>query len=473
MTTPVILPVILAGGSGERLWPLSRSAYPKQFLNILSAKVSLFQATLQRVENSELFFPPVVIAHEDHRFLVAEQLRQLECAIGAIILEPEAKNTAAAVALAANWATTQYSEITLLVLPADHYLPDFTLFADAVEKAAYIAKKYKKLVTCGVKPDRPETGYGYIKVGDVVDKGFLVEKFIEKPELEVATDLVQQGCLWNSGIFVFLNTVISSEFKQYCPEIFNHTYDALHSATQDYDFIRADKNYYSKLPSISIDYAIMEHTQLAAVVPFDTTWSDVGSWDAVWRHADLDENANYVVGDVVLEKTNNCLIEARHRLVATADIDNLAIIETSDAVLVAKRDNAQQLKNLVAELKSREYPAAKLHRKVMRPWGYFDSLYKDGRCQVKVLVLQIGKSISLQMHYQRSEHWVVVKGLAKVIKGDEAFILRENESTFIPIGMKHRLINVGDMPLEVVEVQSGNYLGEDDIVRFEEEHVYA
>lgn len=473
MTTPAILPVILAGGSGERLWPLSRSAHPKQFLNILSAKISLFQSTLQRTANTELFLPPLIIAHKDHRFLVAEQMRQLDCHTGAILLETEAKNTAAAVALAAHWATEQHGEVILLILPADHYLPDFASFSDVIQKAAYIANKYHKLVTCGIKATRAETGYGYIKPGAKLEQGFLVDKFIEKPESAVAFDLVQNNCLWNSGMFIFLNSDILIEFNKFCPEIAEHTQHALSDATKDFDFVRVDKNHYSNLPSISIDYAIMEHTDAAAVVPLDATWSDVGCWDAVWRHAKKDNDNNSVVGDVVVDGAKNCLIEARHRLIAAGDIENLAIVETSDAVLVARRDNAQQLKRLVAELKKRENPVATLHRQVMRPWGYFDSLYKDGRCQVKILVLQRGKSISLQLHHQRSEHWVVVKGLARVTKGDENFILRENESTFIPIGMKHQLTNVGDIPLEVVEVQSGNYLGEDDIVRFEGEHAYA
>lgn len=473
MNKPVILPVILAGGAGIRLWPLSRNSYPKQFLTILGAKVSLFQATLQRLPVNTQFLAPLIVCHEEHRFLVAEQTRQIAAKTSGIILEPIAKNTAPAIALAAHWAQQHHPDAILLVLPADHFLPDADALLNAITATAFAAQQ-SKIVTFGVSVTRAETGYGYIEKGQLMQQDlYSVKKFIEKPDHATAQTLMNEQYLWNSGMFMFNSAGILRQLQQFAPEIVAITQKALEQATRDLDFTRINLDSYAKCPSISIDYAVMEHTSQATVHTLNCAWSDVGSWQAVWEHSAKDANNNALLGDVVVQDVQNCFIEARHRLVTAVNVQDLTIIETNDAIMISKRNDSEGLKALVATLKQQNHPSSNMHRQVMRPWGYYDCLIKGERFQVKVLVLHPGRSISLQLHHQRSEHWVVVKGNAKVVRGDEEFMLNVNESTFIPIGMKHQLINVGKIDLEVIEVQSGDYLGEDDIVRFKEEYAHA
>lgn len=469
---PMILPVILAGGSGQRLWPLSRTSYPKQFLTLLDAKHSLFQATIQRLTTNANFLPPLIVCHEDYRFVIAEQLRQIGITPSAIILEPSANNTAPAIALAAEWALQHSAASLLLVLPADHYVADATALQHSI-LAAVPAVQKGYLVTFGVAVTKPETGYGYIKIGAALTDGVgnAVAKFIEKPDLVTANTFMQDpSYVWNSGMFMFNATDYLQELNNYQPKVFIATQQALSGAKQDLDFIRPAANCYKECPAISIDYAVMEHTTRAAVFKLDLPWSDIGSWQAVWEHGSKDNNGNKVSGDVVAQQTSNCVITAAHRLVATLDVHDLAIVETADAVLVARLDQSQDIKQLVASLTAMQHPAATEHRQVQRPWGWYDQLAKGPGFQVKHILVEPGKSLSLQMHKQRSEHWVVVKGNAKVLRGLETFMLTANESTYIPIGVKHQLTNIGAIPLELIEVQCGDYLGEDDIVRFADAH---
>jgi len=472
----MILPVILAGGSGERLWPLSRSSYPKQFLNLLGSEHSLFQATVMRVIRQAEFLDPLIICHEDYRFIVAEQLRQIDVQASGIILEPSARNTAPAIALAAQWAKlyalNKHADPLLLVLPADHFIPNANAFYQTVREASFAAEQ-DFLVTFGVKPSKAETGYGYIQHGAEIagTTGYKVQKFIEKPDATTAQVLCKDpNYSWNSGMFMFKTNIYMQELNSYQPAIMLATNDAIQHCSNDLDFIRPSATCYANCPAISIDYAVMEHTQHAAVFNFASNWSDIGNWQAVWEQANKDALGNYSAGDVIQQRSTNCLVEARHRLVATLDVHDLAIVETADVVLIAKRDQSQDLKQIVSSLKQHNHPAATEHRQVMRPWGWYDVIAKGARFQVKHISVAIAKSLSLQLHKHRSEHWVIVKGKAKVLRGSEIFILEENESTFIPKGTKHQLINVGECALELIEVQSGAYLGEDDIVRFADEH---
>lgn len=461
----IILPVILAGGSGERLWPLSRTAHPKQFLTLFAAKHSLFQATIQRLPEDMGFLAPLIICHEDYRFIIAEQLRQIDVKPSAIILEPSSNNTAPAIALAAYWAQLNYPEAILLILPADHLIADLDTFVQTIHDAIPTAQQ-DYLITFGIPPTKPETGYGYIQA-----ESNQVIKFIEKPDLATANILTADPAyLWNSGMFLFTANSYLKELDTYQPAISIATKTAISNSQTDLDFIRPEINCYKNCPAISIDYAVMEHTDKAAVFKLNSPWSDIGSWQAVWEQSEKDSAGNAVNGDVVTQNSTNCLIDARHRLVTTIDIHDLAIIETADAVLITHRQQSQALKQLVTELKQRKHPASSEHRQVMRPWGWYDSVAKGQNFQVKHILVAPGKSLSLQLHYHRSEHWIVVKGQAKVVRGEESFILNENQSTFIPLGVKHQLTNTTNNPLELIEVQSGSYLGEDDIVRFADEH---
>lgn len=462
----MILPVILAGGSGERLWPLSRAAYPKQFLTLLGAEHSLFQTTIQRLPTDSKFLAPLIVCHEEYRFLIAEQLRQVNRTCSGIILEPHAKNTAPAIALAAQWAQTYYPHAILLVLPADHLIQNPELFIATVKQAA-IAATQQSLVTFGIKITKPETGYGYIEVG----LDHTVKRFIEKPNL-VDTQIFMNNpaYLWNSGMFMFTATTYLEELATYQPNIKADCEYAVNACKQDLDFIRPTLPKYKRCKSLSIDYAVMEHTKKAKVFALENPWSDIGNWQAVWEQAPKDNMENCISGDVVTYNTRNCLIDSRNRLVTTIDVHDLAIIETSDAILIANKNKSQDLKHIVTELKSRNHLAATEHRRVMRPWGWYDSISKGPGFQVKLISVQPGKSLSLQTHQYRSEHWVIVKGTAKIVRGDEIFILHENESTFIPVSVKHQLSNFGTDDLEIIEVQSGSYLGEDDIVRYADEH---
>lgn len=462
----MILPVILAGGSGERLWPLSRTAYPKQFLTLFDTEHSLFQNTIQRLPQNANYLPPLIICHEEYRFIVAEQLRQINRPNSGIILEPCAKNTAPAIALAAQWALQHCPDCILLVLPADHLISDVAKLQQNIHDATFTAQQ-GLLVTFGIPVDRPETGYGYIEVGP----NNRINKFIEKPDLATAqTFLHNHNYLWNSGMFLFTAKAFQQELAIYANDILHFCKNAMFECAKDFDFIRPSLKEYEQNPAISIDYAIMEHTTNAVVFALQSPWSDIGNWQAVWEQGTKDADGNCISGDVVTHNSSNCLLDARHRLLATINVHDLAIIETSDAVLVAHREQGQEIRKLVAKLKHEAHPAINEHRKVMRPWGWYDSIAKGDGFQVKLIYVQPGKSLSLQSHKFRSEHWIVVNGTAKVVSGDEILLLKENESTFIPQGVKHQLSNCGDSPLEVIEVQSGSYLGEDDIIRYADEH---
>jgi mannose-1-phosphate guanylyltransferase/mannose-6-phosphate isomerase len=457
-------PVLLSGGSGTRLWPLSREAYPKQFLPLGSAD-TMVQTTWKRVEPLTSL-PPIVVANEDHRFLVAEQLRQIKAPTPKILLEPIAKNTAPAIAAAALCALEGGGDPLLLVLPSDHVISNAEAFRNAVE-AASAAAQDGALVTFGVVPDAPETGFGYIQAG--AGQGVVpVQRFVEKPDTETAARyLAEGGYYWNSGMFLFKASRYIEELQKFQPAMVEAVKQALAAGKRDGDFIRLDKAAFSQSPSDSIDYAVMEKTADAKVLPIDVGWNDVGSWSALYDVADHDANGNVCVGDVISVESRNNYVHAEG-LVALVGVEDVVVVETDDAILVAKKDRVQEVKKVVAQLKHDQRSQAALHRKVYRPWGAYDSIDMGARFQVKRITVNPGAALSLQMHHHRAEHWIVVSGTAKVTRGDDTLLLSENQSTYIPLGVTHRLENPGKVPLELIEVQSGSYLGEDDIVRFED-----
>lgn len=457
-------PVLLSGGSGTRLWPLSREAYPKQFLP-LAGDDTMVQATWRRVE-ALADLAPIVVANEEHRFLVAEQLRQIGAPVPAILLEPAGRNTAPAIAAAALQAMAGGADPLLLVLPSDHVVRDVDGFQRAV-RAASAAAEAGALVTFGIVPDAPETGFGYIQAqaGDGLRQ---VSRFVEKPDAATARSYLDAGgYYWNSGMFLFRASRYLEELARFRPDIVDAVRAAHAAARYDGDFVRLDKDAFSACPSDSIDYAVMEKTADAMVLPVDIGWNDVGSWSALWDVAERDAHGNAHHGDVIAVDSRNSYAYAR-RLVALVGVDDIVVVETDDAVLVARKDKVQEVKQVVARLKQEQRSQAVLHREVHRPWGSYDSVDNGGRHQVKRIKVKPGAALSLQMHHHRAEHWIVVSGTAKVTRGDETLLLSENESTYIPLGVKHRLENPGKVPLELIEVQSGSYLGEDDIVRFED-----
>ena len=459
-----MLPVILSGGSGTRLWPLSREAYPKQFLP-LAGDDTMVQATWRRVE-ALADLAPIVVANEEHRFLVAEQLRQVGAPVPAILLEPVGRNTAPAIAAAALQAMAGGADPLLLVLPSDHVVRDVAGFQRAVREASSAAEA-GALVTFGIVPDAPETGFGYIQAeaGDGLRQ---VLRFVEKPDAATARSYLDAGgYYWNSGMFLFRASRYLEELARFRPDIVDAVRAAHVAARHDGDFVRLDKDAFSACPSDSIDYAVMEKTADAMVLPVDIGWNDVGSWSALWDVAERDADGNAHHGDVIAVDSRNSYAYAQ-RLVALVGLDDIVVVETDDAVLVARKDKVQEVKQVVARLKQEQRSQAVLHREVHRPWGSYDSVDNGGRHQVKRIKVKPGAALSLQMHHHRAEHWIVVSGTAKVTRGDETLLLSENESTYIPLGVKHRLENPGKVPLELIEVQSGSYLGEDDIVRFED-----
>ncbi|WP_329890070.1 mannose-1-phosphate guanylyltransferase/mannose-6-phosphate isomerase [Stenotrophomonas muris] len=459
-----IQPVILSGGSGTRLWPLSREAYPKQFLPLASEQTML-QATWQRVAPIAAR-GPLVIANEEHRFVAAEQLQQVGAEPAAIILEPVGRNTAPAIAVAALEATRDGGDALLLVLPSDHVINNETAFRSAVQAAAAAAEA-GKLVTFGIVPTGPETGYGYIKAAD--GQGLrAVERFVEKPDLGTATRYVSSGqYYWNSGMFLFKASRYLQELERFQPAMLAGSRQAWQQARRDADFTRLDKEAFTAVPSDSIDYAVMEKTADAVVIPLDAGWNDVGSWTALRDVSQQDGDGNAHQGDVIAIDCRNTYAYAQ-RLVALVGLDDVVVVETDDAVLVGKADRMQEVKTVVAQLKAEGRSEATWHRKVYRPWGAYDSIDNGERFQVKRITVKPGGTLSLQMHHHRAEHWIVVSGTAEVTRGDEVILLSENQSTYIPLGVSHRLRNPGKLPLELIEVQSGSYLGEDDIVRFED-----
>jgi mannose-1-phosphate guanylyltransferase len=471
-SSTVISPVIMCGGSGTRLWPLSRSQFPKQFLSLVN-ETSMLQDTLARLP--EAHQAPVFICNEEHRFLVAEQVKQVNCNDATILLEPQGKNTAPAVALAALNALLTNDDALLLVLAADHVIKDTDKFHQAVSVAAVSAQQ-DKLVTFGIVPTHAETGYGYIKKGSkhgeaLEETTFNVAQFVEKPNEETAKAYLASGeYLWNSGMFLFKASRYIEELEKFRPDILAACRNAMTKVEKDLDFIRPDRESFLQCADESIDYAVMEKTADAIVVPLDAGWSDVGSYSALWEVCQQDAQHNVLKGDVIAHDTNNSYIHSQNKLIATLGVDNLVVIDTPDAVLVADKNKVQNVKDIVSELKTLQRPESKIHREVYRPWGKYDSVDHGERFQVKRITVNPGAKLSVQMHHHRAEHWIIVSGTAKVTLDGKTILLSENQSTYIPIGVVHALENPGKLPLEMIEVQSGSYLGEDDIVRFEDRY---
>ena len=460
--------MILAGGTGSRLWPKSRAALPKQFLS-LTSKSSMLQDTIKRLSGTQSN-SPIIICNDAHRFLVAEQLRQEGIKHGGILLEPVGRNTAPAIALAALHATKNGDDTILLVLAADHLIKDAPAFHIAINNAEKLAEQ-GKLVTFGIVPEQPHTGYGYIKSGEPVQQGFKVAEFVEKPALETAKDYVESGgYYWNSGMFMFKASRYLEELGRYAPDILDVCKRAIDTESNDLDFIRIDPEIFSGCKDDSIDYAVMEHTDSVVVVPLDAGWSDVGSWTTLWETGDKDKQGNVTTGDIILESTTNSYVNSEGRLIAVVGLDDVIVVETKDAVLVASKDNAQNIKNVVNQLKAEKRPEFEFHREVFRPWGSYDSIDNGKRFQVKRITVKPGEKLSVQMHHHRAEHWIVVSGTASVTIDEQTQLVTENESVYIPVGSVHALENPGKIPLELIEVQSGAYLGEDDIVRYSDRY---
>ena len=481
-----MLPVILCGGSGTRLWPLSRSGFPKQFL-VLSgdgSQKSLFQQAVERAgaiaDTKITIGSTVIVTNEEHRFLVLDQLRDSKESTATLLLEPVGKNTAPALTLAALFAQEREGDSILLITPADQTVADSGAFTAALRKSVEIAQT-GAIAILGITPTSPQTGYGYIKVkeGASSEDGFVVERFVEKPNALTAQSYLQDGgYFWNGGMFVLKASVWLAALREFRPDILEATQKAWQSKVEDdaggAQFIRPEKEVFNTIPAESIDYAVIERcpgSQFSIkMVELNAGWNDLGAWDAVWQVGKRDGNGNVVNGDVLLAGTKNSLVHASNRLVSAVGVENLIIIETADAVLIADKNNSQDVKKIVAELESQKREEKNLHRKVSRPWGWYDSVDEGERFKVKRIQVKPGASLSLQMHHHRAEHWIVVKGVAEITNGDQTILLHENQSTYIPQGQTHRLANPGNTPLEIIEVQSGDYLGEDDIVRFEDSY---
>ncbi|MGB3209640.1 MAG: mannose-1-phosphate guanylyltransferase/mannose-6-phosphate isomerase [Desulforhopalus sp.] len=459
-----IQPVILAGGTGSRLWPLSRELYPKQLLQ-LTNDVSLLQTTLLRVNGLSETLPPVIVVGEEHRFITQNQIEALNCFnTYSILLEPVGRNTAPAICGAAEFCRQQGDDVVLLVLPADHVVMNTENFIEAVRQAAELADG-GAIVTFGIQPTGPETGYGYIEQGE----GASVASFTEKPDLAVAMEYLAKGnYFWNSGMFAFTIKTFMEEMEKYSPDMLGYMVESVENGTTDGRFFRLDESAMEECPSDSIDYALMEKTANAAVVSADLGWSDIGSWKALWDVLEKDEDGNVTKGDVLLEDTRNCLVKSENMLVATVGMEDTLVVETADAILVAPLSRSQDVKKVVTRLKKEQRKEFSLHSTVYRPWGSYTVLEEQPRFQIKRITVTPGAKLSLQMHHHRHEHWVVVSGTARITNGDEEILLHENQSTYIPAGTVHRLENPGVIPLELIEVQNGSYLGEDDIVRFDD-----
>jgi mannose-1-phosphate guanylyltransferase/mannose-6-phosphate isomerase len=468
----MLYPVILSGGSGTRLWPLSRAALPKQFLPLVTDKTML-QETILRLQGLQDMAPPLLVCNNEHRFLAAEQLREINVKPHSLVLEPIGRNTAPAVAVAAFAALAQDSTATLLVLAADHLIQDKPGFHAAIQAAQELAAQ-DKLVTFGIKPDTPATGFGYIERGTALNAGknsYAVVRFVEKPNLETAKQFLESGnFFWNSGMFVFKASAYLKELQRLRPEIHNAAHKAWQLSTRDMDFCRLDEAAFAACPSDSIDYAVMEHTSDAAMVTVDIGWSDIGSWSSLADVSTQDAQGNVMRGDVFAAETANTYIRAESRMVAAIGVKDLVVVETADAVLVMHKAFAQDVKHAVEYLKQAERTEHLIHRRVYRPWGYYEGIDVGNGYQAKRIMVKTGAKLSLQMHHQRAEHWIVVSGKARVTRGEDLLVLSANQSTYIPLGVKHRLENIGDDPLYLIEVQSGSYLGEDDIVRFDDDY---
>jgi mannose-1-phosphate guanylyltransferase/mannose-1-phosphate guanylyltransferase/mannose-6-phosphate isomerase len=466
----MIIPVILAGGSGTRLWPLSRQLYPKQFLPLVGER-TLFQETALRLSSDELLASPIIVCNEDHRFIVAEQMRESGLTASKIILEPTGRNTAPAVYIAARVARTLDPEALLLVLPADHHIKNIATLLDTVRASASIAQD-GNLVTFGIKPEYAETGYGYIEQGtklDCAEPAFRISRFVEKPDKATAEQYLASGDhLWNSGMFLFRADDYMAELEEHNPRMAGACREAVDKGRADLDFYRLDRESFEACPSDSIDYAVMEHVRNGAVVPLDAGWSDVGSWGALWDIKDKDDGGNVTIGDVVTHDVHGSYLHSTGRLLAVVGLKDHVVVETSDAVMVSPKDRVQDVKKIVDTLKGGDRLEAFSHKKVYRPWGAYETINIEKRFQVKRITVKPGAILSLQKHYHRAEHWIVVKGTAVVTRGDEEIVLKEDESTYIPLGYVHRLENPGKIDLELIEIQTGSYLGEDDIVRLDD-----
>ena len=475
MLKSCIIPVILCGGTGSRLWPLSRQSYPKQFLSINSkANKSLLQSTQERIKNINGLKDPILICNEEHRFLVAEQMREINIKPNSILLEPIGRNTAPAIVLAALKAIEIEKDPILLVLSSDHFIGNQSQFIKVINEGIQYAER-ERLVTFGVIPDSPDTGYGYIKSELPLDGskvyGSNIESFIEKPDLETAKELIKdKRYTWNSGMFIFKANSILKEIKNHAPIILKYCKDALEESVFDLDFQRLKQESFKKCPNISIDIAVMEKTNIGTVLPLEAKWTDIGSWDSVWKISSKDNNNNFIKGKVLAKNTTNCYLRSEKRLITTIGIRDLIIIETSDAILVAEKSKAQEVKNVVNLLKQQGISEGQQHKKIYRPWGFYESIIDEERWQVKIINVKPGEKLSLQKHHHRSEHWIVVSGTANVEIDGKQTTLHENQSSYIPIGSKHRLSNPGKIMLKLIEVQSGSYLGEDDIQRFEDNY---
>jgi mannose-1-phosphate guanylyltransferase/mannose-6-phosphate isomerase len=471
MSGTKIFPVILSGGTGSRLWPLSRALFPKQLLPLTSEKTML-QETVLRAGNADLFAKPIIIANEEHRFIIAEQMRSIGVTPEAIILEPTGRNTAPAVALAALHISKIDPDGLMLIMPSDHIIQNTEAFLTVVKTACKAVSRHGLLATFGIKPEKPETGYGYIQKGSGLKDAagcFNVKRFVEKPDLATAESYVSaDDYYWNSGLFLFSVKSFESELEKFAPEILAACTKAMAEQTSDLSFIRPNAEAFKACPADSIDYAVMEHTSLAAVVPVDMGWNDVGSWAALWEVGHKDEQGNVITGDVINIGTRNALLRSQGPVIAAVGLNDVIVVATKDAVLVADKKHAQDVKKVVDALAASGRTEHISHTVVFRPWGNYQTTDEGERFQVKRLVVNPGEKLSLQKHHHRAEHWVVVQGTAHVTRDDELLVLHENESVYIPIGAKHRLENPGKIPLHIVEVQSGGYLGEDDIVRFDD-----
>lgn len=471
----MIVPVILAGGSGTRLWPLSRQSYPKQFLYLVDQQYTMLQLTIKRLENlSKQILPPIIVCNENHRFIVAEQLRQINIKQASIILEPCAKNTAPAITLASLQAQELYPDqnVSLLILSADHYIADVSGFQDSILLAEQQAQ-LEHLVVFGVTPTEPNTGYGYIQLGEQIKETstYKLAKFVEKPDLQTAKHYVSsKNYLWNSGMFMFKTPLFLKELQHYQADIYQCCLNAWQVKTKDLDFIRISLKEFQQCPENSIDYAVMETTTQGVVVCLNVGWNDLGSWLSLWQSNKKDENHNVLFGDVLAEQSQRNYVYSSSRLVTMLGVEDLIVVETKDAVLITHHDKSQEIKKVVEQLKNEQRVELLQHREIIRPWGKYDCIDIGERYQVKRITVNAKAKLSLQMHHHRAEHWVVVKGTAKVTKGEEQYYVSENESTFIPLGTVHSLENPGCIPLEMIEIQSGSYLGEDDIVRLKDEY---
>lgn len=468
----MIIPVIMAGGVGSRLWPVSRKLLPKQFVTFDENTSSLFQQSLERLQGLPGVGPSIVVCNEEHRFLVAEQLRGLGLDKGenkaVIILEPEGRNTAPAVALAALAAGELDDDPVLLVLAADHLIGDIGAFHDAIAAGTRQAVE-RKLVTFGIVPDQPETGYGYIRRGEARDGGFSIDRFVEKPDSETAQSYLDSGeYYWNSGMFMFSAATYIHALTEHAPEILDVCVQAWQQSREDLDFKRIPGDVFSRCRSDSIDYAVMEHTSDGVVIPLDAGWNDLGAWSALWEQGDSDSQGNVSRGDVILKDVRHSYVHAQSRLVSLIGMEDAVVVETPDAVLVSSKDRVQEVKDIVETIKAAGRPEADSHVRVYRPWGSYESLADGDRFQVKRIRVNPGASLSLQLHHKRAEHWIVVHGSARVTIGEQDFLLEENQSTYIPVETRHRLENPTDEELILVEVQCGSYLGEDDIERFDD-----